>query len=57
MNRDEDLNCQQFDDTDALISYLNSIPQSRIKNNTMSFETEQSIKDDIIEYNAEKEKS
>ena len=57
MNRDKDLNCQQFDDTDALISYLNSIPQSRIKNNTMSFETEQSIKDDIEEYNAEKEKA
>ena len=57
MNRDEDLNCQQFDDTDALISYLNSIPQSRIKNNTTSFETEQSIKDDIIEYNAEKERA
>lgn len=45
MNRDENLNCRQFGDNDAnLISYLNSIPQSRIKNNTTSFTSEEKIR-------------
>ena len=42
---DEDyLNCQQFGDNDSqLISYLNSLPKSQIKNNTLSFTTEKEI--------------
>lgn len=44
MNRDNNFNCRQFGDNDAqLISYLNSLPKSRIKNNTMSFTTEEEI--------------
>ena len=39
------LNCQQFGDNDAqLISYLNSLLKSQIKNNTLSFTTEKEIK-------------
>lgn len=42
MKRDDKLNCQQFGDNDSeLISYLNNIPISDIKDNMMSFNTEE----------------
>ena len=44
MKRDANLNCLQFGDNDAqLISYLNSLLKSQIKNNTLSFTTEEEI--------------
>ena len=44
MKRDANLNCLQFGDNDAqLISYLNSLHKSQIKNNTLSFTTEEEI--------------
>lgn len=44
MNRDNNLNCRQFGNNDAqLISYLNTIPNSDIKNNMQIFESESMI--------------